>query len=90
MGDLNAVPDAPPIQFLTGVMNDSRAVSEEIPYGPLGTYNGFDTSHPLDTRIDYIFVDDQIKVYKYGVLSDTQNEKTPSDHLPVYISFRID
>lgn len=89
MGDLNATPDAPPIEFLSSVMNDSRSVSQTKPYGPVGTFNGFDISHALDRRIDYIFVDDQITVYKYGVLSDTQNQQTPSDHLPVYISFSI-
>lgn len=90
MGDLNAVPESEPIQYLSSVMNDSRAVSETRPYGPVGTYNGFDISHPLDRRIDYIFVSDQVAVQKYGVLSDTQNERTPSDHLPVFISFVVE
>jgi endonuclease/exonuclease/phosphatase family metal-dependent hydrolase len=89
MGDFNAVPDAPPIQFMTSVLNDSKVVSETPPYGPEGTFNGFDTSHPLDRRIDYIFADDQVTVHKYGVLSDTQNQRTPSDHLPVFIRFDL-
>lgn len=89
MGDLNATPDNPPIKYLSSVMSDSRLVSENPPYGPEGTFNGFDTSHPLNDRIDHIFVNDMLKVLKYAVLTDTRNQRTPSDHLPVYISFTL-
>lgn len=89
MGDLNAVPEAPSIQFLSSVMKDAKMISESKPYGPEGTFNGFDVAHPLDRRIDYIFVSDEIRVHKYGVLSDTQDQRTPSDHLPVYVSFSL-
>lgn len=90
MGDLNATPDAPPIQILNAEMNDSKLITEYTPIGPEGTYNGFDTLHPLDRRIDYIFVDDQIKVKKYAAISETRESRTPSDHLPVYIEFRME
>ena len=90
MGDLNATPDAPPIQYLASVLKDSRTISEKPPYGPEGTFNGFDTFHPLDARIDHIFVSDDILVSKYAVITDTRNQRTPSDHLPVliYYSFK--
>lgn len=87
MGDLNARPEDPPIQYLSTHLSDSREVSELPPYGPTGTFNGFDAGHPLDARIDYIFVNDMIRVQKYGVLSDTERLQTPSDHLPVLIRF---
>lgn len=90
MGDFNAIPDAPPIKLLSSEMKDSKYVAEFTPIGPEGTYNGFDTKHPLDQRIDYIFVDDQIKVQKYAVISETRENRTPSDHLPVYIEFRLE
>lgn len=89
MGDLNATPDSPPIGFLTSVMNDAKTISKYPPFGPEGTFNGFDTSHPLDYRIDYIFADDQISVQKYGVIADTRNQRTPSDHLPVIIYYNF-
>ena len=87
MGDLNATPDAPPITYLASVMNDSRMISENPPYGPEGTFNGFNTSHPLNDRIDHIFVSDDISVKKYAVIADTRNQRTPSDHLPVLIHY---
>lgn len=90
MGDLNALPEDPPIRYLSTHLNDSRVVSEQEPYGPMGTFNGFDAEHPLDARIDYIFTDESIRVRKYGVLSDTEQLHTPSDHLPVLIHFSID
>jgi len=55
------------------------------PYGPEGTFNGFDRNAPMDKRIDYIFVSDQVDVRKYGVLTDTYMHRYPSDHLPVVV-----
>lgn len=89
IGDLNARPDSPPIQYLSSVYKDAKDISEYPAYGPEGTFNGFDTSHPLDARIDYIFVNEKVRVYKYAVLADTQNERTPSDHLPVFIQYSL-
>lgn len=89
MGDLNAIPEAEPILHLENVFNDSKLVSINTPIGPDGTYNGFDTNHPLHDRIDYIFVDESIEVSKYAVISETREKKTPSDHLPVFISFLL-
>ncbi len=89
MGDLNATPHDPPIKYLSSVMSDSRLISENPPYGPEGTFNGFDTSRPLNDRIDHIFVNEMIKVQKYAVITDTRDLRTPSDHLPVYIEFRL-
>lgn len=87
MGDLNAPPESPPIQYLSSKMNDSKLESKTTPIGPIGTYNGFDVNHLLDNRIDYIFVDKSINVQKYAVISETREYKTPSDHLPVFIKF---
>ena len=46
-----------PINFLDLVYRDARKISKIKPFGPIGTYNGFNSNHPLDRRIDYIFVD---------------------------------
>lgn len=89
MGDLNAVPDSPPISFLNKHLRDSRNISENPPSGPIGTFNGFDVSHPLDRRIDYIFVDENISVHQYKVINEIQDNRTPSDHLPVFVNFSI-
>ncbi len=85
-GDFNLEPDTDPMKWLMRKMNDSRELSEAEPYGPLGTFNGFDLNSPLDKRIDYIFVNRKVDgVRKYGVLTDSYDQKYPSDHLPVYV-----
>lgn len=89
IGDMNATPDSPPIKIFSSEMKDSKLASKMNPIGPEGTFNGFDTNHLLDKRIDYIFTSEQITVHKYAVISETRENKTPSDHLPVYIRFKI-
>ena len=90
MGDLNAIPNSKPINFLDSVYRDARKISKIKPFGPIGTYNGFNSNHPLDRRIDYIFVDDKINVEKYAVFLSSPGNNMPSDHLPVYILFQIE
>lgn len=89
MGDFNAIPESDPIKYLTANYLDSKQISKTEPFGPIGTYNGFDTSHPLDVRIDYIFVNEHIQVNKYAVLSNARSNRTPSDHLPVLVSYSM-
>lgn len=90
MGDFNATSDSEPIQIILSDLNDSKKVSNGVVFGPDGTYNGFKFDKPVTNRIDYIFVSKTgIEVLKYAVLSDSNNLKYPSDHLPVYIEFLI-
>lgn len=85
-GDFNLGPDTDPMKWLMRKMDDTRRASEAEPYGPVGTFNDFDFNSPLDTRIDYIFVNRKVDgVRKYGVLTDSYDQKYPSDHLPVYV-----
>ncbi len=88
-GDLNLTPGELPISLLKKYLNDSRDISEEPPYGPAGTYCGFKLDSPLDRRIDYIFTRGDVKVQKYGVLSDIKDQRFPSDHLPVIIKVAL-
>jgi len=83
-GDFNLTPDEEPIKMLKEYLSDSREVTEEKPYGPVGTFNSFDWNAKMENRIDYIFVHGQIKVLKYAVLTDSKNQRFPSDHLPVF------
>ncbi len=87
MGDFNSTPDNIVILSTKKIMSDSRDVSAQKPFGPKGTFNGFDFTKPVTDRIDYIFVpkSGQVKVNKYAVLSDSDNLRYPSDHLPVFI-----
>lgn len=87
-GDLNAPPSSEPISILADHstaprLHDAFTVSEEAPYGPTSTWNGFKTIEP-GRRIDFIFVGDGIRVLEHAILSETlENGRFPSDHLPV-------
>jgi len=85
VGDLNSTPDTEQIKSMKSLLRDSYEVTEMAPYGPVGTFNSFNYNAPMKNRIDYIFVSDQIKVLKYGVLTDSYDQKFPSDHQPVVI-----
>ncbi len=85
VGDLNSTPESDQIQTLKSLLKFSRDESVAPPYGPVGTANSFDYNAPLKKRIDYIFVNDQIKVLKYGVLTDSYELRYPSDHQPLVI-----
>ena len=87
MGDFNSEPSAERIIALKNLMDDTRTVSEEKPFGPAGTFNGFNHNEPVTLLIDYIFVskNGKLKVKKHAVLSDSKDLKYPSDHLPVFV-----
>ena len=91
MGDFNSEPTAERIINLKKEMNDSRDISDEKPFGPSGTFNGFKNNNAVTKLIDYIFLskDNLYKVNKYAVLSDSKDLKYPSDHLPVYIELQF-
>jgi endonuclease/exonuclease/phosphatase family metal-dependent hydrolase len=88
-GDFNLTPDQEPIALLKRYFSDSREVTEQPPYGPVGTFNSFDWNAPMEGRIDYIFVHGEIKVLKYAVLTDSKEKRWPSDHLPVFAKVQL-
>ena len=47
-----------------------------LKYGPDGTFNGFKINARSESRIDHIFVTNNFKVLKYGVLTDTYQTST--------------
>jgi len=84
MGDLNLEPDAEGVVNILKELQDSRKIARNT-FGPEGTFNGFQFDKPVNRRIDYIFVSDQIGISKHAVLTDSNDLKYPSDHLPVFI-----
>ena len=88
-GDFNLTPDQEPISVIKGKLTDSRAATKMAPYGPEGTFNSFKFDAPLKDRIDYVFVNDQVKVVQYGVLTDSKDQRYPSDHLPVFVNLEL-
>lgn len=87
MGDFNSKPSDNRIKMLKKEMDDTREISETKPFGPTGTFNGFKHQEPVTILIDYIFIskNNNYKIKKYAVLSDSKDLKYPSDHLPVYV-----
>ncbi|RKS99879.1 endonuclease/exonuclease/phosphatase family protein [Flavobacterium sp. 123] len=91
MGDFNSEPNEERIVSLKKVMDDTREISEEKPFGPSGTFNNFNHNEPVNKLIDYIFISKNsfFKVKKYAVLSDSKELRYPSDHLPVYVEINF-
>ncbi len=90
MGDLNAKPDSEPINAILSakkstepLLKDARELSEQKPSGPTGTWNGF-KEIDLQTRIDHVFVNSQVRVNELAVLDPrTPSGRFASDHLPI-------
>ena len=87
MGDFNSEPNEKRILELKKIMNDSRELSVEKPFGPFGTFNNFEYNEPATKQIDYIFLSKNsfFIVNKYAVLTDSKNLRFPSDHFPVFV-----
>jgi endonuclease/exonuclease/phosphatase family metal-dependent hydrolase len=66
------------------MFNDSYEVAYMV-YANNGTSNGFNNTKSSDRRIDHIFVTNDVKVGKYGILTDTYHNRFPSDHFPVLV-----
>ncbi len=88
-GDFNATPETVAVRKLAAELRDARAVTETKPYGPVGTFNGFDMKRSLDKPIDYVFVGPGVRVLQYAVLPDNWNGRYPSDHLPIAIRAEV-
>ncbi len=88
-GDFNTEPGSQAYRLLTDELIDAQSASQTPPLGPSGTFNGFQSDRPVTQRIDYIFVSSRISVLKYCVLSDLNDGKYPSDHLPVYTEVHL-
>lgn len=84
MGDFNLEPETEGIGIILDFLKDSKEEAE-FTFGPSGTFNGYNFSEPVTRRIDYIFVNDEVEVKKYAVLSDSKDLRYPSDHFPVLI-----
>lgn len=85
-GDFNATPDSEPYQKITEdkKFTDALQVSETPHYGPVNTSSGFFVRRePNRAKIDYIFVNDRIRVLQHATITDQQEGRYYSDHLPV-------
>jgi len=90
-GDFNSEPESDVIKHVTDPSNpehltDARQASP-IVYGPAWSFHDFGKI-PYDKRplIDYVFVRNRLKVLRYGVLAETEENAFLSDHAPILVT----
>lgn len=83
VGDFNSTPDTEQMATMRKALRDARDHSAAPPYGPQATFNGFQWNTAPKERIDYIYVNNAVRVLNYATLSDSQDRRYPSDHFPV-------
>ncbi|MCA8913866.1 MAG: endonuclease/exonuclease/phosphatase family protein [Planctomycetes bacterium] len=84
LGDLNTIPDSPPLKTLTDLtrLRDAYGLSLTGHFGPANSFMGFRESRWTGRRIDHIFVQNVV-VQQHGILADEIDGRKPSDHFPV-------
>ncbi|HER07436.1 MAG TPA: endonuclease/exonuclease/phosphatase family protein [Bacteroides sp.] len=88
-GDFNLSPESEPIGLIRQKLQDAYQVTLQPPYGSVATYHGFTYDDLPRERIDYVFVTEQVKVLRYGALTDSRDRKFFSDHLPVLVTLQF-
>ena len=68
----------------SGILKDTYD-EVKYPYANNASFNGFGTTKESKDIIDHVFVTNNFKVLKWGLLTDTYNGKFPSDHFPVLV-----
>lgn len=90
-GDFNCLPASIPYSIITEKFFDTFELSKTGNYGPNGTGWGFLVCESkIDNRIDYIFVSKGIEVLNNAILTDSFNQRYPSDHLPVISTIKLE
>jgi endonuclease/exonuclease/phosphatase family metal-dependent hydrolase len=73
-----------------GYIKDALSITETPHYGPLNTASGFAVStRPIRARIDYIFVNNKFRVLQHATITDQQEGRYYSDHLPVIAELKL-
>ena len=88
-GDFNLQPASEPISLIQTRLQDAFQVTEQAPYSSIATYHGFTYDDNPRNRIDYVFVSDDVKVLRYGGLTDSRDRSFFSDHLPVLVTLQF-
>jgi endonuclease/exonuclease/phosphatase family metal-dependent hydrolase len=88
-GDFNLPPSSASISLIQSKLHDAFQVSEQPPYGSVATHHGFTYDDPPRDRIDYVFVSHDLKVLRYGGLTDSRDRSFFSDHLPVLVTIQL-
>ena len=77
------------IKTLNKKLDDAMKINLVDHIGPIGTFNGFNVSDPIEKRIDYIFVK-KMEILSHQHLDlRLRNGNHISDHLPVIIKAKV-
>lgn len=86
-GDFNSTADDMPVRRVLGVLRNARDVSETDHYGAGDeTFHDFHVNRKERSHrkpIDFIFVNDRVRVLSHGTINDFRNGLASSDHFPV-------
>ena len=90
-GDFNSKPTDEPAQYMAAAFTNCRTASEEPAYGPADTWNGFQFYKKPEGCIDYIFISNNKKltVKKFATITDSFDNKYPSDHFPILTTLEL-
>jgi endonuclease/exonuclease/phosphatase family metal-dependent hydrolase len=79
-GDFNSTPQEEPTIIINEGLIDAQKVTKQLHFGPISTFNGFESKEIAGRLIDYIFLNtDKIKVLKHATLSNTWGGRFASD-----------
>lgn len=70
-------------------LRDARRVTCTEPFGPPGTFTGFDIARADAAPIDHVFVSANIAVLRHATLTYHRGGRLPSDHYPVIAHLRL-
>jgi endonuclease/exonuclease/phosphatase family metal-dependent hydrolase len=70
------------------VLKDAYTLAKD-PYTNNGSFNSFRDNNPSTDIIDHVFISNDFKVTRYGILTDTYHGKFPSDHYPVLVELKF-
>jgi len=92
-GDFNFKSDFAGYKILTGgrrnYLFDTQKLAKVDSSGENITFNDFGKSLEQGNKIDYIFIKNDIEVYKHQIITDTFDGRYPSDHMPVRVVLKI-
>lgn len=86
LGDMNATTSEG--SYLALVAPGDDALTDTIdatltpPFGPKGTFNGFDINSAPQEAIDHILFAGDVIVVRHGVVTQQSGGRLPSDHYP--------
>ena len=88
-GDLNYTSISEGYKILSSKLSDAKTIADTESGGNI-SFNGFGKDIKPDNKIDFIFINNKVKVLEHIVDTTRFNELYPSDHYPVITEITIE